>query len=66
LFGGDLQGSEANIGVGAAAPFMAIGHLLFESVEAFQGCISRHGRTVMADLANFTNVEPVIQVSEVR
>ena len=47
-------------------PFMAIGHLYFDSMEAMQaGMGSPDAGEPMADIPNFTNVQPQIQISEV-
>ena len=47
-------------------PFMAIGHLYFDSMEALQaGMRSPDAGEPMADIPNFTNVQPQMQISEV-
>ena len=47
-------------------PFMAIGHLYFDSMEALQaGMGSPDAGETMTDIPNFTNVQPQIQISEV-
>ena len=51
---------------GAPAPYLAMGHLLFDSVEAFQAAFGPHAQTLMNDIPNYTNTQPVIQISEVR
>jgi uncharacterized protein (TIGR02118 family) len=51
----------------AAAPkYLAIGHLLFDSVDAFQQAFAAHGAPIIADVPNYTNIQPVIQINEVR
>lgn len=47
-------------------PYMAIGHLVFDSMEAMQQGMSgpRAGET-QADIPNYTNVTPQIQISEI-
>jgi uncharacterized protein (TIGR02118 family) len=49
----------------APAPFVAVGHLLFASVEAFQHSFGPHAERIMGDLANFTDAEPLVQISQV-
>ena len=71
LLGDALKDGKVDAGLaggeqGAAAPFAAMGHLLFDSVEDFQESFGPHAETIMGDLPNFTNSEPVIQISEVR
>ena len=47
-------------------PFVAIGHLLFDSTEAMQAATgSPDARETMTDIPNFTNARPQIQISEV-
>ena len=47
-------------------PFHAVGHLLFESIDAFYGALIPHIEELKADVANYTNVEAFIQISEVK
>jgi uncharacterized protein (TIGR02118 family) len=51
---------------GAPAPYLAIGQLFFESVEAFQKAFGPHLARIVADVPNYTNASPVIQISEVK
>jgi uncharacterized protein (TIGR02118 family) len=58
-------------GVGGGAPgapptYAAMGHLYFDSVADFQAAFALHAETIMADIPNYTNVQPVIQISEVK
>ncbi len=48
----------------APAPFLVIANLLFDDGEAFQSAFRPHAQEIMADIPNFSNVQPVIQVSE--
>jgi len=51
---------------GSPAPYVAVGYLTFDSVEAFQSAFAPHAESIMADVANYTNVQPVIQIGEVK
>jgi len=58
-------------GLGGLSPglppaFSAMGHLYFDSVEAFQAAFSPHASEIMDDIHNYTNVQPTIQMSEVK
>jgi len=53
-------------GPGAPPPFLAMGHLYFDSVEAFQSAFGPHAEAIMADVANYTNSKPLIQISDVK
>ena len=47
-------------------PYMVVGHLLFDSTEAMQaGMGNPDAAEAMADVPNFTNAQPQIQISEV-
>jgi uncharacterized protein (TIGR02118 family) len=43
-----------------------MGHMTFDSVQAFQASFGPNAEAIMADLPNFTNTQPVIQVSEIK
>jgi uncharacterized protein (TIGR02118 family) len=51
---------------GAPAPYLAIGHLLFESLEAFMNAFPPHMGALQGDIPNYTNAPPVIQIGEVK
>ena len=55
---------KTEIDGGVDGPYMAIGHLFFESMDSMGAGMGNVGEA-LADLANFTNVESAIQVSEV-
>jgi uncharacterized protein (TIGR02118 family) len=63
-FGADLGLSGGAPGV--KAPYIAIGYLTYESLEHFQSSFSRGGDEVRADMVNYTNVKPIVQISETR
>ena len=46
-------------------PYAAMGHLYFDTVEDFQSSFGPHAAAIMADIPNYTDVAPVIQVSDV-
>ena len=50
---------------GAPATYIAIGHLVFDSVEDFQRDFPPHAEEIMADIPKYTNAQPVIQISQV-
>jgi uncharacterized protein (TIGR02118 family) len=49
----------------ASAPFVAMCHLLCDSVETYQAAFGPHAQEIRADVSKFTNVTPVRQISEV-
>src|SRR5690349_15364880 len=68
--GGALKRTSIERGLGTAepgkpAPYMASCHLEFESPDAFAAAFGPNAATLMGDLPNFTNVQPVVQISEI-
>lgn len=45
--------------------YIAMCHLFCDSIEAFQHGFGPHAETIFADIANYTHIELVIQISEV-
>ena len=71
LVGGAVRGVDvdhglAGIAPGAPSPMLAMAHFLFDSVEAFQAAFAPHAAEIMGDVPNYTNLEPVFVISEVR
>jgi len=54
-------------GMAAGSPpaYTVVCHLGFETMEKLQATMAAHGDAMMADLPNFTEVKPVVQISEV-
>ena len=50
---------------GAAAAYIGMCHVFCESVGAFESAFGPHAREMMEDIANYTDLKPVIQISEV-
>jgi uncharacterized protein (TIGR02118 family) len=50
----------------APPPFVVLGHLMFESIEDFQQSVVANLPKFVADLPNFTNIQPTLQISEVK
>ena len=50
---------------GAPAPYAAVGHLYFDSVADFQAAMKPHGKEFFADVPNFTDITPQMQISEI-
>ncbi len=48
------------------APFVTLCHLLFDGLTEVRSAIGSHGAELMADLPNYSNVEPTVQISEVK
>ena len=51
---------------GAPPTYAAMGHLYFKSLAAFEAAFLPHAQELLADVPNYTNIQPVIQISEVK
>jgi len=47
------------------ATYVAMCHIFCDSVEAFEAGFGPHAQEIMADIANYTDQAPVVQISEV-
>lgn len=57
-----VAGAEA----GAPPTYIAMGHAFFDSAEAFQAAWAPHAEAIMGDVPNYTTIQPIMQVSEVK
>ena len=69
--GDALKGMSVEQGLGGGQPgapprYIAMGHLLFDSVDAFQTAWAPHEGAIVGDVPNYTNTLPTVQVSEVK
>ena len=70
LLGDAVIASDINMGISGAsseqsAPYIVIANLTFESQETFQNSFGANAENILADLPNFTNVQPQVQISEI-
>jgi uncharacterized protein (TIGR02118 family) len=71
LLGDSLKAMSIDKGIASGTPntpvpYLAIGYFYFETISAFQHSMAPHSEKLIADLKNFTNIQPVIQISEVQ
>ena len=69
--GAACKGVAVEQGVAGATPgsqpgFIAMGHLYFDSMDAFQTAFGPHAHAIMGDIPNYTDIQPTIQISEVK
>lgn len=50
---------------GTAATYVCMCHIYCDSVESFQAGFGPHAPEIMADIPNYTDQSPVLQISEV-
>ena len=71
LLGTSCKRAAVEQGLAGAVPgskptYIAMGHLYFDSVEAFQASFGPHAKAIMGDMPNYTDIQPTLQVSEVK
>jgi uncharacterized protein (TIGR02118 family) len=47
------------------APFLAIGYLYFDKLSAYKNSFGPNAEKIISDIPNYTNIQPVVQISEV-
>ena len=52
-------------GAGGKPPYVAIAHLVFKSLPDFQKAMGKHGKEIMGDVPNYTNIRPMTQINEI-
>lgn len=62
----EVEHGVAGMGPGAPAPYLAIGRLYFESLEVFQKIAVPQLAELTADIPNYTNSSPILQISELK
>jgi uncharacterized protein (TIGR02118 family) len=71
LLGSALKGCVVEQGLGGGAPgtkaeYSVLCHLRFDSVQAFQAAFGPCAAEIQNDIANYSSVPPVIQISDVK
>lgn len=70
LLGDSLKRYEIDKGLSGRTsadpiPYLAIGYLYFDKLSAYQNSFKPHADKIRGDVQNYTNVQPIIQISEV-
>ena len=70
LMGEALKGLHIDTGISGRTPndpipYLAIGYLYFDSLEAYQEAFAPVAEKIVTDIPNYTNTQPVIQISEI-
>lgn len=68
--GAACRGVAVERGLSGDAPgspprFVAVAHLFFDSVDAFQGAFAPHIDEIMKDVPNYTDLSPSLEIGEV-
>ncbi|WP_340202538.1 EthD family reductase [Ascidiimonas sp. W6] len=71
LFGDALKAMSIDKGLANGKPdrplpYIAIGYFYFDTMTSFQNAMKLHAAKLREDVPNYTNIQPVVQVSEVQ
>ena len=71
LFGDALKAMSIDKGLANSTPdmpvqYLAIGYFYFEDMSSFQNAMGPNSEKLRADVPNYTNIRPDIQISEVQ
>jgi len=71
LFGDSLMAMSIDKGLtngtpDAPLPYVAIGYFYFENMASFESAMGSNREILRADGPNYTNIRPVLQISEVQ
>ena len=71
MLGPSLKGFAIEHGLSGRDPgsqpiYMALGHMYFESIDEFRIAFGKHGEAMREDVPNYTDIQPVLQISEVK
>jgi uncharacterized protein (TIGR02118 family) len=71
LLGAAIKSVSAEIGIAAGTPgqeppFAALVGFTCDTVQAFTEASMPHMATLQADIPNYTDIEPIFQISEIR
>lgn len=50
---------------GSPPAFVCLANIWINSLEEFNKVMAQHGREIMADVPNYTDIQPVLQIDEV-
>ena len=70
LLGDSLKLFEIDKGIAGRTPndpvpYLAIGYLYFDKLSAYQNSFRPNAEKIRGDIPNYTNIQPVVQISEV-
>lgn len=71
LFGDSLKAMSIDKGLASGTPdtpvpYLAIGYFYFDTMSSFQNSMRPNSEKLRADVPNYTNIQPMIQISEVQ
>ena len=70
VLGDSLKFFKIDKGIGGRTPndktpYLAIGYLYFDTLSEYQNSFGPNAQKITSDIPNYTNIQPVVQISEV-
>jgi len=70
LFGDALRKMEIDKGISGRTSeepmsYVAVGYFYFDTLQAYQNAFAPNAEKILGDIPNYTNIQPVVQISEV-
>lgn len=70
LFGDKMKKYEIDKGLSGRTPedeipYLAIGYLYFGKLSDYQEAFGPNAETILSDIPNYTNIQPLVQISQV-
>jgi len=70
LFGDSLKDLAIDKGIAGRTPdepmpYLAIGYLYFDDLSAYENSFGPNAEKILGDIPNYTNIQPIVQISEV-
>jgi len=70
LFGDPLKRYRIDRGIAGRTPdepipYVAVGYFYFDTLSAYQNAFGPNAEKILSDIPNYTNIQPVVQISEV-
>jgi uncharacterized protein (TIGR02118 family) len=71
LLGNSVKSITIDKGISGRTPdspatYVAMFHMYFETVAAYQNAFGPNADKIRSDIPNYTNIQPVVQISEVQ
>lgn len=51
---------------GSKAPYVAVGHLFFNTIDDFMSSFEPNANAIISDVPNYTDTTPVVQINEIK
>lgn len=70
LFGDSLKQLAIDKGIAGRTPdepipYLAVGYFYFDKLSDYQNAFGPNAEKILSDIPNYTNIQPVVQISEV-